>query len=66
VRQDDESRSIGIVMCKEKTGTVVEYALCDAGKPIGVAIYEITRTLPKKLKGRSPPPEVIARLLESI
>lgn len=66
VRQEDENPSIGIILCKEKTRTIVEYALRDARKPIGVATYEITKTLPKKLKDQLPSPEAIARLLESI
>ena len=66
VRQEDENPSIGIILCKEKTRTIVEYALRDARKPIGVATYEITKTLPMKLKDQLPSPEVIARLLESL
>ncbi len=64
VRQEDENPSIGIILCKEKSRTIVEYALRDASKPIGVATYEITRALPKELKGQLPPPEEIAALLE--
>ncbi|MFN5853386.1 MAG: YhcG family protein [Pirellulaceae bacterium] len=64
VRQDDENPSIGIILCKEKNRTIVEYALHDANKPIGVATYEITRTLPKELKEQLPRPEQIAALLE--
>ena len=66
VRQEDENPSIGIILCKDKNRTVVEYALHDAGKPIGVATYEITRTLPKELQGQLPLPQEIARLLEGI
>jgi len=66
VRQEDENPSIGIILCKEKTRTIVEYALHDARKPIGVATYEITKTLPKELKDQLPSPEAIARLLEGM
>lgn len=66
VRQEDENRSIGIILCKEKNRTVVEYALHDAKKPIGVATYEITSTLPKALKGQLPSPKEIATLLEDL
>jgi predicted nuclease of restriction endonuclease-like (RecB) superfamily len=66
VRQEDENPSIGIILCKEKNRTIVEYALRDARKPIGVATYEITRKLPKELKGQLPSPEEIVRLLEGI
>jgi len=66
VRQEDENPSIGIILCKEKSRTIVEYALHDVNKPIGVATYEITRTLPKELKGQLPRPEEIAALLEGL
>ena len=66
VRQEDENPSIGIILCKEKSRTIVEYALHDANKPIGVATYEITRTLPKELKGQLPRPEEIVALLEGL
>ena len=66
VRQDDENPSIGIILCKEKNRTIVEYALHDARKPMGVATYEIRRTLPRELKGELPQPEEIAALLEGI
>jgi predicted nuclease of restriction endonuclease-like (RecB) superfamily len=66
VRQEDENPSIGIVLCKEKNRTIVEYALHDVRKPIGVATYEITRTLPKSLKGQLPSPKEISHLLEDL
>lgn len=66
VRQADENPSIGIILCKEKSRTIVEYALHDANKPIGVATYQITSTLPQDLAGQLPPPEAIAALLEGI
>lgn len=66
VRQEDENPSIGIILCKEKNRTVVEYALYDASKPIGVATYEITKTLPKELKGQLPSPREISMLLDGL
>lgn len=66
VRQEDENPSIGIILCKEKSRTIVEYALHDYGKPIGVATYEVTKTLPKELEKLLPSPESIAALLEGI
>ena len=66
VRQEDENPSIGIILCKEKSRTIVEYALRDARKPIGVATYKITKTLPDELKGQLPTPQEITRLLEDL
>jgi predicted nuclease of restriction endonuclease-like (RecB) superfamily len=66
VRQEGENPSIGIILCKEKKRTIVEYALHDANKPIGVATYAITKTLPKTLQGQLPSPKEITALLEGI
>ena len=65
-REDGENPSIGIILCREKRRTIVEYALRDARKPIGVATYRIVRRLPKELKGQLPSPEQIGKLLEDL
>ena len=64
VREKEENPSIGIILCKEKNRTIVEYALQDVRKPIGVAMYQIVKRLPKALKGQLPGPEEIAKLLD--
>ena len=64
VREKGENPSIGIILCKEKNRTIVEYALQDGRKPIGVATYQIVKRLPKGLKGQLPGPEEIAKLLD--
>ena len=66
VREESENPSIGIILCKEKNRTIVEYALHDARKPIGVATYHITKHLPEELKGQLPSPKEISRLLEDL
>lgn len=66
IRQEDENPSIGIILCKEKSRTIVEYALHDANKPIGVATYRIEKQLPQDLQGQLPTPEQISRLLEQL
>ena len=65
-RMEDEKSSIGIILCKSKDKTIVEYALRESNKPIGVAAYRIVSTLPKELKGELPAPEQIAKLLEGV
>ena len=64
VREKGEQPSIGIILCKEKNRTVVEYALQSAKRPIGVASYHVVKRLPKELKGQLPSPKEIAKLLE--
>lgn len=66
VKQPHENPSIGIILCKSRNKTIVEYALRKSNKPIGVAEYKIVSTLPEKLKGKLPSPEEISKLLEEI
>ncbi len=63
IRLDGENNSIGIIICKEKRRTTVEYALRDAKKPIGVATYKITPLLPKELMKYLPLKEDIEKEL---
>lgn len=65
-RENGENPSIGIILCKDKNTTIVEYALRNSAKPIGVAEYCIVPTLPKELEGLLPAPEDIARLMEDL
>lgn len=66
VKMPDENPSIGIVLCRDKNKTIVEYALRDSKKPIGVAKYQVLNKLPEDLKGTLPSAEQIDRLLGKI
>ncbi|HEY9878142.1 MAG TPA: PDDEXK nuclease domain-containing protein [Leptolyngbyaceae cyanobacterium] len=66
VRLEDENPSIGIILCKSKDKTIVEYALKDSDKPIGVATYRMVSQLPQNLEGELPTPEEIAQVLEAV
>ena len=56
MRHESDQPTIGILLCKAKNDLVVEYALRDVSKPIGVANWEtrLVETLPDELKGRLP------------
>ena len=56
MREEGENPSIGIILCKEKSRTIVEYALRDASRPIGIATYRIVSELPRELEGQIPGP----------
>ena len=51
LRHHNDQPSIGLILCKERNRLVVEYALRDTTRPMGVATY---RVLPRKLKGELP------------
>lgn len=54
LRQPGDHPSIGIILCKTKKHVIVEYALRDARKPIGVSEFRVTAALPEPLKGSLP------------
>ncbi|KAF5089927.1 YhcG PDDEXK nuclease domain protein [anaerobic digester metagenome] len=66
MKEEGENPSIGIILCKEKSRTIVEYALRDASRPIGIVTYRIVSELPRELEGQIPGPDEISRLLEGI
>ncbi len=66
VRLKDENPSIGIILCRTKNKTVVEYALNNSRRPIGVSAYESVSTLPKKYQGKLPSPRQISLLLRDV
>ena len=62
----DENPSIGIILCKDKSRTIVEYALKDTKKPIGVATYKMTGKLPRELKKYLPSPEEMIERIQCL
>lgn len=66
VREKGENASIGIILCRDKKRTIVEYALKESKKPIAVSQYRITSTLPKNLRKELPAPERIRKLFNKI
>lgn len=54
IKRDDDSASIGILLCNDKGGLTAEYSLRGINKPIGVASYKIAEKLPKKLQTQLP------------
>ncbi|MDR3349727.1 MAG: PDDEXK nuclease domain-containing protein [Acidaminococcales bacterium] len=63
VKLPDENPSIGIIICKSKKRTRVEYTLKTANKPIGVATYSFTDSLPEDLRNLLPSPDEIASIV---
>ena len=46
IKTDKDELTIGILLCKNKDKMIVEYALSDIHKPIGVSEYQLTHQLP--------------------
>jgi predicted nuclease of restriction endonuclease-like (RecB) superfamily len=56
LRHPDDKPTIGLLLCRSNSKLVVEYALRDLGKPIGVAQWatRLVEALPKDLEGSLP------------
>ena len=66
VKGKGERPPIGIIVCKSKNKTIVEYALHESRKPVGVATYRVTAKLPKDLQKELPSLGQIEQLLGDI
>lgn len=63
-RLEGENPPIGIVICRSKTKTIVEYALRTASHALGIATYTVTPQLPAQYLDELPSPEQIAARLQ--
>ena len=64
-RLEGENPPIGIVICRSKSRTIVEYALRNMNRPLGIATYTVTSQLPANFAGDLPSPEDIAARLQA-
>ncbi len=54
VKHETDQPSIGLILCKSKNNVLAEYTLRDMTKPIGLAEYRLTESLPENLKTALP------------
>jgi predicted nuclease of restriction endonuclease-like (RecB) superfamily len=54
IKSKQDNPTIGILICKSKNNTVVEYSVKDINKPIGVSEYIVTKKLPNEFKSTLP------------
>lgn len=64
-RHPSDQPSIGLILCRSKEGIVVEYALRDIGKPMGIAEFRLTESLPESLKSTLPSIEELESELDA-
>ncbi|WP_068084032.1 PDDEXK nuclease domain-containing protein [Novosphingobium rosa] len=61
LRHKDDAPTIGIILCKGRNEVIVEYALRDSTKPMGVAQYHLSATLPESFQATLPTAAELAR-----
>jgi predicted nuclease of restriction endonuclease-like (RecB) superfamily len=57
IKMPHENPAIGIILCTDKTGIEVEYALQNINQAMGVSTYTIKETLPDELRNALPTKE---------
>jgi predicted nuclease of restriction endonuclease-like (RecB) superfamily len=57
LRMETDAATIGIVLCRSKRRTIVEFALGSVHNPIGVATYQLSEDLPQSLQNSLPTAE---------
>ncbi|MBD2231478.1 PDDEXK nuclease domain-containing protein [Phormidium tenue] len=63
--QPSDNPTIGIILCKSKSKTTVEYALQGSTQPIGVSTYQLQSRLPSELSEKLPTVEQLEIELEN-
>jgi predicted nuclease of restriction endonuclease-like (RecB) superfamily len=66
LRREGDAPTIGLILCKDKKKTTVEYALQDVGKPIGVSEYRHTPRLPREIMEQVPSIEDLKDVIERL
>jgi len=66
LKSSNDNPTIGILICKSKNDTVVEYALQNIATPIGVSEYELVHALPSEFKSSLPSIEEIEEELRGV
>lgn len=63
VRHPNENPSIGLLLCEKMNKGVVEFAVRDKSKPLGIATYRTLRSIPKPYRALAPVIEGVRRVL---
>src|SRR5918992_2194485 len=66
VKTPEDSKTIGIILCKTKNKVTAEYALANIHNPMGVATYQTTEALPKEMQDKLPDIKELAARLEEV
>lgn len=64
-KTEHDAPTIGLLLCKNRNKVIAEYALRDNSKPIGVAEYQISQSLPPNFEDKLPSIERIEQELQA-
>ena len=64
VKDKSDNPTIGLILCEDKKGITVEYAIEGINKPMGVSQFKLTEKLPEQLKQYLPTAKELTKLVE--
>jgi hypothetical protein len=64
IKKDHDNDTIGILLCKGKDTVLAEYALKGYNQPMGIADYELSKSVPEDVKSELPDIEELEKQLE--
>ena len=65
MKGEDDNPTIGLLICKTKDNTVVEWSFRDINRPMGVAEFEIKNQLTEKLQKYLPSEEELKNIIDT-
>ena len=65
-RMEADAPTIGLLLCESHNSAVVEYALRDVAKPIGVSTFRVTRDLPAPVRSELPTVEALQGVIAKL
>jgi YhcG PDDEXK nuclease domain len=65
-RSGPDAPTVGLLLCETHSTAVVEYALQNIAKPIGVSTYRVTRELPTPMREELPSAEDLQEVVTKL
>lgn len=65
LKQEDDNPTIGLLICKSKDNTIVEWSFRGMSQPLGVAAYHLNETLEEHLAKMLPTEDELKRIIET-
>lgn len=59
LRGEEDNKTIGLLICKDKSEIVARYALASSKEPLGISTYELSSLIPEHFKSSLPTVEEI-------
>jgi YhcG PDDEXK nuclease domain len=66
LKTEQDNKTIGIILCKDKDNVRAEYALRGVNTPIGISEFRLGEALPDEIKSNLPSIEDLERKLKDL